>query len=499
MGAPVVLVVDDTEGNRYAASRVLRGAGMRVVEAATGREALELMRTAPDLVVLDIKLPDMTGYEVARAIKGDHQTSWIPVMHLSASFTANADRAYGLEAGADAYLTHPIDPDVFLATTRALLRVGRAEVKLRQAASEWSKTFDAISEAIFLVDADDVVRRCNRAAAELVDLSPRDVVNRSLGSLLEPTLGGPGAASFRDAVMNAPVRGTEVQAGERWFAVTTDLVPGLTGADGRVVCVVSDIGSRKAGEQERERLLQAAEAARTEAEAANQVKSDFLAIMSHELRTPLNAIGGFVELLALGVRGPVTEAQLADLAKIRRSQVTLTRLISELLSLARLERGAVEYDLEDIVVDEALTRAGELIEQQARERAIEFSCQRCASSIRVRADSDKMQQVLLNLLSNALKFTTGGGRVTLACDVVGDHVNIRVCDTGRGIRADKLDAIFDPFVQVDQRKVRDQQGIGLGLSISRDLARGMGGDLTVESTFGVGSTFTLSLPLAAAS
>jgi signal transduction histidine kinase len=493
---PVVLVVDDTEGNRYAVARALRGAGMRVTEAATGADALRLVAALPDLIVLDINLPDMTGYKVARVVKDDPATSYIPVMHVSASFTGSADRAFGLESGADAYLTHPIDVDVLVATARALLRVGRAERRLRQAAHEWVATFDAIGDAIFLVNDAGVVRRSNRAAAALVKRPASEIVGQPIEAVFDAAFGvGQGRALARVAT-GLPVRGVELEIAENWFSVSADRVGRNGDVESSVVCVLTDIGLRKAGEVERDLLLQRAEAARLDAENANRAKSDFLAVASHELRTPLNAIGGFAQLIALGIRGPVTDAQRSDLEKIHRSQVALTGLINDLLSFARLERGAVSYDVETVVVGDVVARAGEMVEEMARERGITFVRPKRGSGdpLTARCDPDKMQQILLNLLSNALKFTAEGGSVELAYRTEGATIQIRVADTGRGIPEDKLEAIFHPFVQVDQRRIRDQAGIGLGLSISRDLARGMGGELSVESTVGSGSVFTLSVP-----
>jgi signal transduction histidine kinase len=493
---PAVLVVDDTDGNRYAVARALRGAGMRVTEAATGADALRLAAVLPDLIVLDINLPDMTGYKVAHMVKHDPATSHIPVMHVSASFTGSADRAFGLESGADAYLTHPIDADVLVATARALLRVGRAERRLRQAADEWVATFDAIGDAIFLVNDAGVVRRSNRAAANLMKQPSAEMVGQPIEAVFDAAFGvGEGRALARVAT-GLPVRGVELEIGGSWFSVSADRVGRNGDLDASVVCVLTDIGLRKASEVERELLLQRAEAARLDAESANRAKSDFLAVASHELRTPLNAIGGFAQLIALGIRGPVTEAQQSDLEKIHRSQVALTGLINDLLSFARLERGAVSYDVATVEVGDVVGRAGEMIEELVRERGITFirPARGSGDPVLARGDADKMQQILLNLLSNAIKFTAEGGTVDLSYRREGAHIQIRVADTGRGIPEDKLEAIFHPFVQVDQRRIRDQAGIGLGLSISRDLARGMGGELSVESTIGSGSVFTLSVP-----
>jgi len=238
-----------------------------------------------------------------------------------------------------------------------------------------------------------------------------------------------------------------------------------------------------------------AEEARVAAEAANRAKSEFLAVMSHELRTPLNAIGGYAELIELGVRGPVTPEQRADLARLQKSQRHLLGLINGVLNYSRVEAGAVQYTVREVPLDEVLAACEGMVAPQMRARRLAFAFGGCDPTLRVRADEEKLQQIVLNLLTNACKFTEPGGRVTLECGAAGiDAVAILVADTGHGIAAEQQRRIFEPFVQVDARLVRTQEGVGLGLAISRDLARGMGGDLTVESTPGAGSTFTLVLP-----
>jgi signal transduction histidine kinase len=261
---------------------------------------------------------------------------------------------------------------------------------------------------------------------------------------------------------------------------------------------------------ERARLFEAeraaraeAEAARTVAEAANRAKMDFLATMSHELRTPLNAIGGYAELLALGVRGPVTTAQQEDLARIQRSQQHLLGLINEVLNFARLEGGAVHFDLADLEVASLLGGLEALVLPQVRAKGLSLTLAACDPALRVRADAEKLRQILLNLLSNAVKFTASGGsiHVDAGCadadapaGVARGAVAITVRDTGVGIAAHQLAAIFEPFVQVGRALNNPGEGTGLGLAISRDLARAMGGELTAESTPGAGSVFRLVLP-----
>ena len=234
--------------------------------------------------------------------------------------------------------------------------------------------------------------------------------------------------------------------------------------------------------------------ARADAEAANRTKGEFLAVMSHELRTPLNAIGGYVELLEMGIHGPVTPQQRDSLARIQHSQRHLLGLINQVLNYTRIETGTVTYDITDVPVSEALASAEALVVPQVRTRGLSYVIGRCDPALVVRADPEKLRQILLNLLTNAIKFTDAGGEIGVSCEAHDTTISISVRDTGIGIQAEKLATVFEPFVQVDARFTRTREGVGLGLAISRDLARGMGGDLTAESKLGVGSTFILTLP-----
>jgi signal transduction histidine kinase len=226
---------------------------------------------------------------------------------------------------------------------------------------------------------------------------------------------------------------------------------------------------------------------------ANQAKAQFLAIMSHELRTPLNAIAGYVQLLEMGIRGPVTEQQRADLERIAKSQQYLTRLVCDVLDFARMEVGQLSVAVDDVPLADALDAADAFIAPQARAGDISYQYRRPSRALTVRADRERLEQVVLNLLSNAMKFTPAGGRVTLDCTMRSGKVVVRVRDTGRGIPPEMQAAIFEPFTQVDQTYTRDAGGAGLGLAISRELSRAMGAELTVDSTPGRGSTFALRL------
>jgi len=239
-----------------------------------------------------------------------------------------------------------------------------------------------------------------------------------------------------------------------------------------------------------------AEAARSEAEKASRAKSDFLAVMSHELRTPLNAIDGYAELLELEVRGPITLAQREDIRRIRRSQKHLLSLINDVLNFVRVDAGTVRYDITEFALADAIRGVEDVTTPQLRSRQLGFTLRGCDAELRVRADRDKAEQILVNLMTNAIKFTAPQGAIALECAREGTLIRVRIRDTGRGIPADKLSSIFEPFVQVARSAGAPSEGVGLGLAISRDLSRAMGGDLIVESEVGRGSLFTLTLPAA---
>jgi len=237
------------------------------------------------------------------------------------------------------------------------------------------------------------------------------------------------------------------------------------------------------------------EKARSAADAANRSKAEFLAVMSHELRTPLNSIGGYVDLLEMELKGPLTAGQREDLLRIRRSQEHLLGIITDILNYTRLEATELHYDMIDVPVRSLISDLDALIGSLARAKSLEYSCVLPPGTVFVRTDPDKLRQILLNLLSNSVKFTAPGGRVTVRCSKDKGSVAIEVEDTGKGIPADKLDVVFEPFVQLDSGLTRTTDGTGLGLAISRGLARGMGANLSVRSEVGVGSVFTLTLPL----
>jgi signal transduction histidine kinase len=238
-----------------------------------------------------------------------------------------------------------------------------------------------------------------------------------------------------------------------------------------------------------------ADAARAEAEAASRAKSDFVNVLSHELRSPVNAIVGHAQLLEMGVHGPVSDRQHEALGRIGRSAHLMGALVDDLLELARIEHGQLTFALRDVPAAEAVEAVAGAVRPQLEAKRLALTVDAGPPGLAVRADPGRLQQILLNLLTNAVKFTERGA-VAVRVGEADGAVRVEVRDTGVGIPAGRLAVVFDRFVQVDQSLTRRAGGLGLGLAIARDLARGMGGDVTVESAEGEGSAFTLSLPRA---
>ena len=369
---------------------------------------------------------------------------------------------------------------------------------------------ERVADGLLLVDMSGTIKFANPAAVALFGRSAAALVGTEFGF---PIVAGETTeielVRLGGTLVTAELRVTEVPwEGRSAGLISLRDITGRKEAEQSARRLAVEKAARQhaeAAEEHAERLTVKAQAAeleakraRAEAESANQSKSAFLATMSHELRTPLNAIGGYAQLMEEGISGPLTEKQREYLKRVRLSQRHLETLINDVLNFAKLEAGRLDFEITEFGLPDGLSSVVALVEPQAGEKGIRFDFRDGDRGCVVRADRDKMLQIVLNLVSNAVKFTLAGGSITLDWSCDGGAVRIRVADTGIGIPRDKLAAVFEPFVQVDRNLVGASHGTGLGLTISRDLARRMGGDLTVESEVGVGSTFTLVLPVAEA-
>jgi PAS domain S-box-containing protein len=495
-----ILNVNDDDANRYAVSRMLRKAGFEVWEASTGEDALRRVTGGPDLVILDVKLPDISGMEVCRRIKADPATARTIVLHLSAISAHGSDRLQGLEGGADGYLTQPVTASELIANVKALLRIRQAEDLARVAARQWETTFDAIGDGVCLLGRDGSVLRCNRATTEILGKTFRELIGRPLGEVALDVM-APAEAALLDRLGAAVATGgsgvgtpasresLEVRIGERWFQANADpVIDDRGGATGSVL-ILADITERK--------LLEAALRRHAEelAEAAHR-KDEFLAMLSHELRNPLGPIRNALHLLRLRGSDPASIQRMREV--VERQIRHMTRLVDDLLDVSRITRGKillryVRLDLarlaRDTAEDHRLT-----VEEAGLTLALELP----EAPIWVVGDPTRIAQMLDNLLHNAVKFTDAGGTITVRVSAEPEECQavVSVTDTGVGIAPEMLPRVFGIFEQADSSLDRSRGGLGLGLALVKGLVQMHGGEVRAESEGpGRGARFTLWLPL----
>ncbi|MDZ7966457.1 MAG: response regulator [Nostoc sp. DedSLP03] len=507
-----ILHVDDNEANRYVVTRILQNAGFSVVEAATGTTGLEAVANfQPDLIILDVQLPDISGFEVCRQIKANPETAFIPVLHLSASFIQSQDKAEGLDSGADAYLVQPVEPIELLATLRSLLRIRRAEEAALSSAREWQTTFDSMKDGVSLVDREGIILRCNRAMMQLFGKPYHEILGYAHHELMSAELGIGDGACFRRAKETHQRQVLEFQSKEQWFAKTIDPVLDEHGTLTGAVFILSDITERKRAEallqEQNDRLNQlmiSLQQQTEQAQQANRIKDEFLAVLSHELRSPLNPILGWARILQKS-HHDAAKTQYA-LETIERNAKLQAQLIEDLLDVSRILQGKLALNTVPVGLTFTIKAALETVRLAAEAKSIQIQTIFEPNVGQVLGDSGRLQQIVWNLLSNAIKFTSEGGRVEVRLETIEDEVNtakytqITVSDTGRGISGDFLPYVFDYFRQADGTTTRKFGGLGLGLAIVRNLVELHGGTVQAASPGeGQGAVFKVKLPLIAAS
>ncbi len=479
--ADFVLCVNDDAATRYMLSRILRQSGHRVVEAVTGIEALEMAERRPALIVLDVKLPDISGLDVCRRLKARPQTSSIPILQTSATFVSAERRVEGLDSGADGYLAQPIEPPELIATVRALLRTSRAEQSVRDAADAWQRTFDAIGDPVALVDMRGTVLRSNVAFRTLAAGAPNGGPEQLLGRLLNE-------AELR---LDAGARQTgEARFGDRTYRLSVDPIR-ADDPDGAIRCVfvATDISEIKRLEGLHRRRAE-------ELDEANRRKDEFLAMLAHELRNPLNAIAA---AMALHDRlSPRNDGTGRLRASVLRQTKHLSRLVDDLLDVSRLTRGRIPLKKEPIDLASVVKNVAAGCQPVLDSRQQRLSIGLPARPLPVDADPLRLEQAIMNLLSNASKFSDIGGTIELVLHVDSDQnrVRLRVRDHGIGLAPENLDSVFEMFFQVDPTLARSRGGLGLGLTMTRQLIELHGGTVSAHSQGpGTGSEFTVTLPL----
>lgn len=527
-----ILHVDDNEVNRYVVTRVLQNAGFTVVEAATGTAGLEaIAQHQPDLVILDVRLPDLSGFEVCRRIKSNPRTAFIPVLHLSASFVKSQDKAEGLDSGADGYLAQPVEPIELLATVRSLIRIRQAEELALTSAREWQTTFDAINDSVCLVEQQGRILRCNQAMTRLLGKPAQDILGQVHYELMNSTLGVGDGSCFYQAKETHQRQVLELQSCDRWFSKTVDPVLDDAGNFTGAVLILVDITNRKQIEAERkqaeielqernQRLDALYETTREQAEQlrqANRIKDEFLAVLSHELRSPLNPILGWAKILQMGQQDEAKTRYALE--TIERNAKLQAQLIEDLLDVSRILQGKLSLKTGAVGLPFTIKAAIETVRLAAEAKSIQIQTQFEPDVGKVLGDSSRLQQIVWNLLSNAIKFTPQGGNVQVRLEEVNgeledegvkalssqehttpstDHAyaQITISDSGQGISANFLPHVFDYFRQEDSSTTRSFGGLGLGLAIVHHLVELHGGTIQVASSGeGQGTTFIVKLPI----
>ena len=494
----LILVVDDELANRYALSRVLVQAGYDVVEGATGAEALRLANERrPDLIVLDVKLPDISGYEVCRQIKGHPDTATVLVLQISATFVNSRDTVRSLDAGADSYLTQPVEPPVLVATVGALLRLRRAEEALRDSEARYRVLFEGNPIPAWVVDADSAaIVAVNDAAVERYGYTRAEFLAMRIGELHIPADLPALVSQLADVEGQIGVWRQRTKDGTD-LDVEITVAPIRFGRHRARLVIAIDVTERRRLERARAELLGRERAARAQAEEANLAKDDFLATLSHELRTPLNAMLGWVRVLQSGKSDATTTSRGLD--AIERNCRIQAQLIEDLLDVSRIIAGKLTLDRNVLDLADVTQAAAEGLRVSAQAKRLDLTVVAERVPIHVEGDFARLQQVAANLISNAIKFTGEGGRISVRVEARGAHAALVVTDTGQGIRPEFLPHVFEKFRQADSSTSRSHTGLGLGLAIVRHLVELHGGRVDAASRGeGQGSTFTVTLPLAAA-
>ena len=387
----------------------------------------------------------------------------------------------------------------FAKVTRDLTEQRRADEQLRTSEERLRILIGSVKDyGIFMLDPDGRVASWNEGARRIKGYEADEIIGRHFSVFYPETARSSGFPDYELEVAREVGRfedeGWRVRKDGTQFWANV-VITALHADDGTLMGfakVTRDLTERRLAQQrEIEDTRRIAES-----EAANRAKTGFLAAMSHELRTPLNAIAGYAQLMEEGIAGPVTEMQQEYLSRIRGSQLHLLGIVNDLLNYGRIEAGEVVYDLSPLSLHEVGARVLAMVAPQADRKQLLLEQGGDVPVVSALADQLKTEQIVLNLVSNAVKFTPEGGVVTVTCALRDGMATIEVRDTGPGIPEDMQEMIFDPFVQLGRSLTNTQEGAGLGLAISRDLARAMHGDVTVESKPGSGATFTLRLPAA---
>ncbi|MGC4061618.1 MAG: response regulator [Aquabacterium sp.] len=493
--SPRILVVDDNPATRYSTSRVLRAAGFRTAEASTGKQALAMADADTDAVVLDVHLPDMTGFEVCRHLRDALHTVRLPVIHLSAAYVRDNDKVQGLDAGGDAYMTHPAEPALLVATLHTLLRARNAEEGMRRSEARFRAIYNLAPSGIGLIDTAGRFIEVNPAMLRILGRDADAVVGAALADLAAPEwverINGYLSQSQEDVWQGEfPLQDASGRTVYLAWSLSAHTEPGVS------MAIATDISERLALSQQREQMLEREQAARTSAERVSRSKDEFIAVLSHELRSPLNAILNWAHVLQHAAGSKNMDK---GLAAIERNAKLQGRLIADILDVSRMGLGKLRLDLAPVDLAALVRSSMDVMEPLISDKALQVTLalpDAAASAKPILADAARLQQVLWNLLTNAIKFSGQGGRLHVALTQDAVQATLTVRDEGQGIKADYLPFLFDRFSQGDAASNRQHGGLGLGLAIVQQLVALHGGDVRATSEGpGHGATFVVTIPV----
>ncbi|GEM_PF-1447466 len=534
-GLARVLLVDDDAANLAALDAVLSGVGLELVTAQSGVEAMKHLLTGDFAVILlDINMPALDGIQTARLIRERERSRDIPIIFITAYQPDQAQILEGYASGAVDYLIKPVNAEVLRSKIRIFIdlfrkkrqiewqarqlrainhklqrEIGQREAAERDAAFEREErqrvVLASIADAVITTDAAGLVTSLNPVAQQLVGMTAAQSKSLPLGAVLS-------GITPLDLLPLERVVERSLSAGERLrgsspielasaggmrryleysVAPIHDSVGGIVGS----VVIAQDITARHEAELERARALQLEQEARQAAERANRARDDFLAVISHELRTPLNAIVGWAYVLRTTCADQGQTLQAVE--AIHRSAMAQKRLIEDLLDMSRIINGKIDLVLQRTDFTALVRNAVETVRPLASEKSVELQCRFGDGVGEIVADRVRVEQVIWNVLANAVKFTPSGGQVNLALAQRGEMIELTVRDTGEGIAPEVLPHIFEAFRQGDSSTTRKRGGLGLGLAIARQLVGMHGGDVTASSEGpGRGAAFTVVLPCA---
>jgi two-component system, NtrC family, sensor kinase len=451
-----VLVVDDRAANRYTTTHALTRAGFNVIEASTGREALDLSRDLPAVIVLDVKLPDILGYEVCKRIKANPQTRHIPVLELSAAFLTNESKLYALESGADAYLIQPADPIVLVATVKSLVRLHRAETGAQLAAKQWQTTFDSLSEGIAILDPQGVILRCNRAMTQVLARPYGEIESSTLREIIE---------SHFD--LQLPEDGApfpkQARSESRFFRVSLNEITSEDHSTGSIL-IIAEITKEKQAEEAlliSERLAATGRMAHT---------------IAHEINNPLEAITNLIYLLQGSLHQPEIARKYIDSAE--RELERVSRISRQILSFNRESAVPVEIPISDLIDDVLALNNRSLVDRAIQVRKEWDSTQT------IQGFPAQLRQVFSNLVRNAIEASSQESeiRIRISKSRLGvaqsiPAVRITIGDHGVGIPPENINRIFEAFYTTKNLK-----GSGVGLWLSANIVTEHGGKLQVRSS-----------------